>query len=68
MRMIFAAFTSMACEGVALAFFFWADWKIGVGYLFIVAGEMASREGMASFKAGLQAAMHEVMRNRKDDK
>jgi len=49
-NLAFAGFTSFVCEVMALIFFFWCDWRILVGYLFIHLGEFNMSSAFQSCK------------------
>lgn len=62
----FSAFTSIVCELLAFVFFFWADWRVGVGYCFIWLGEMNVKAAVHVARSGVKMVVDEA--NKKDDR
>jgi hypothetical protein len=54
-KLAFESFTSIVCDLMAYVFFFWADWRIGVGYGFVWLSEMTSSQAMQTALTPSQA-------------
>ena len=51
----FEAGTSIACDTMAFVFFFWSDWRIGVGYVFVWLSELTSNQSLRTAITPAQA-------------
>lgn len=54
-RFFSGGLASLILTCVAACFFFWADWKIGVGFLLCCLASGVDREAMASYKELIKA-------------